>query len=387
MPGNVFGKRSSTAFVQPWAATLGVGKAIFDYYDSQGDKTLSADTVVPSLLDGPMVVRRYNNLTLDASTGNVTLTTQNRCRGLMLLIDGNLTLQRSGSYAASISMTARGARGHAGMGLYDMLIPDSIDLQGQGFSYADVLKRIRQKGWAVIDRWLWDEWGKIAGVTATAWTGGTVLLTASGCGGASAVNGVVSSGVGGAGPTGTAGVSGGTGGGGGGGAYHAGSFGSALAGPGAPGRPWGGGAGVGGAYDGAGNTIASYPPDQYGGPGGAGALYSGSSGGGAGNPEGPAAGGGSAGQPGTGGSLIIVVRGNVSVAAGCVLSANGSAGGAGSGGGGGSGGGHVSIVYGGSYTNSGTVAANGGAGGAGSYSGGAGGAGSVVTKTFTQMGW
>jgi len=42
----------------------------------------------------------------------------------------------------------------------------------------------------------------------------------------------------------------------------------------------------------------------------------------------------------------------------------------------------------GHYANAGTVQAAGGSGGAGPYgNGGAGGAGSVVTKTFTQMGW
>lgn len=404
MPDNVFGKRLSTALVQPWAATLGVGKTIFDYYDSQGDKTLSADTIIPSLRDGPMVVRRYNNLTLDASTGNVTLTTQYRCQGLLLLIDGNLTLQCSGSYVASISMTARGARGHAGMGLYDVSIPASIDLQGEGFLFADVLKRIRQNGWAVIDRWLWDSWGKIAGVKATAWTGVTVLLSASGCG-AGALNAVATSDIPGGqshGNNGAAGTNGGCGGGGGGGASY--SF--EHGGKGGSGRPWGGGSGGSAMSH---NFTTQLRPhgyvlnaDDFGGSGGDGGLNQGdihSTLHGAGNPPGRILGSDTQvvwAQSGTGGVLIIVCKGNVTIGAGCVIQADGVSGGSGGSGniwkcgGGSSGGGHVSVVCNGAYTNNGTVRASGGPATSGTSSGmmgGAGGAGSVVTKSFAQMGW
>ena len=381
---NVFAPaRKAGTTNQPWVATLGVGKTIFDYYDSQGDKTLSADTVVPSLLDGPMVVRRYNNLTLNASTGNVTLTTQNRCRGLMLLIDGNLTLQRSGSYAASISMTARGARGHAGMGLYDMLIPDSIVLQGQGFPRTEVLKKLRTEGWAICDRWLWDEWGKIAGVKATAWTGGTVLLSASGCGAGAPGAGVTGTGSVAA-VTGIAGVNGAPGGGGKG--YIQANAGVCIIGRSGAARPWGGGAGTAGIHSGIGGVVPD--ADDYGGPGSS-ATGNAGGGGGAGNPGGYPIPAGVAGGDGTGGVLIIVCKGNIIVNAGCIIQSDGMSGGnaTGGSGGGGSGGGHVSVIYGGTHTNNGTGRANGGAGGTGMYAGGSGGAGSVVTKTFAQMGW
>jgi hypothetical protein len=47
----------------------------------------------------------------------------------------------------------------------------------------------------------------------------------------------------------------------------------------------------------------------------------------------------------------------------------------------------VSLIYGSTCTNNGTIQSAGGAGGVGSYiNGGSGGAGSVITKTFAQMG-
>ena len=51
-----------------------------------------------------------------------------------------------------ISMTARGARGHAGMGLYDVLIPDSIKLESSCIAKRDVLAKLRTQGYAICDR-------------------------------------------------------------------------------------------------------------------------------------------------------------------------------------------------------------------------------------------
>ena len=378
--------------VQPWIADVAIGKGIFDFYDSLGDVTISADTNIPSVLDGPMVVRKYRDLTINAAANNVTLTTTNRCRGLMLLVEGNLLMQRTASYVPRISMTGRGARGHAGMGQYDFSIPASIQLSGKGWSKADALKMIQEQGYAICDHWLWDDWGKVNGVSAAAWTPGTVLLTASGCGVFPAQYEVTTYSVG---TTGAAGANGGCGSGGSGGlfttTYRARNGGG-------HGNPWGGGAGGGGLIaSGGGLSKLSYA-DHYGGKGGDGEYNTSVNnvcGGGAGNPGGKGFSAASDGQDGTGGLLVIIVKGAVTLNAGAVIDADGMPGGNVAAGqqyaaGGGSGGGHVSIITLGTLTNSGTIRANGGAGGAGGAQGtvgGSGGAGQVVTKTFGQMGW
>jgi hypothetical protein len=368
--------------VQPWISTLGVGKSIFDYYDSHGDVVSSAAISIPSVQDGPGVVARYKNLTL-----NHVLTTTNRCRSLTVLVDGDLTIKSGGG----ISMTARGARGNAAMGMYDGYIPASIDLVSKYLRLADVLQYVRDNAIDLTDRWFWDDMAKVMGVTATFNQGGAlVLLTASGCGSPAVpiVNG---------GTTGAAGTNGGTGSGGCGNfAYY--SSGNRPA----KGRPWGGGPGSGGSI--ATNSYgADILVDDYGGCGGSGYCSVGNgsgsgAGAGAGNPSGTGMVAGSAiitpATDGTGGILRVIVKGTVTINSGGIIQADGSTGGSVPsaanyyGGGGGSGGGHVSLIFSNTFTQSGTIRANGGAGGtASSYPGGAGGAGSVVTKTFIEMGW
>lgn len=366
--------------IQPWINTLAVGKGIFDYYDPLGDVTSMSAMSVPSFLDGPGAVVRYNNLTLSH-----LLTTTNRCRSLTVLVDGNLTINSGGG----ISMTARGARGHAGYGLYDVYIPNELVLSSKVMSLDDVLLYIRKNGIDIADRWFWDEWSKYVGVSAV-FSQGTALalMLASGCGAGGSGQYAISYGTYAAGLGGSAGTSGGTGGGGGGGSCYSGVVSSAPSG-----CPWGGGAGSGG--------LAQYYPahgaDMYGGVGGAhGGQGGNAAGGGAGNPGGAGSAGGSTnGRMGTGGRLTVIVKGNITINTGGLIQADGSQGGDAPGTntsapGAGSGGGHVSLIYGGTYTNNGTVRANGGppgSAGVNSAAGGAGGAGSVVTKTFTQMGW
>jgi len=193
---------------------------------------------------------------------------------------------------------------------------------------------------------------------------------------------------------GSAGTSGGTGGGGAGGQTNV--NGAGAAGTSFSGGPGGGGAA--GAFTGSSGVTGGTANGGAGGTGGTSNLYSnsGGGGGGAGNPGGPRgersaadAGGtarATAGANGTGGILIILVEGSITINSGAVISADGANGGNSdnpspnhSGGGGGSGGGSVTIV-GQSYSNSGTVRANGGSGGLGydgGNNGGAGGAGSV----------
>lgn len=174
------------------------------------------------------------------------------------------------------------------------------------------------------------------------------------------------------------------------------------------GCPYSGGSGSGGCYYSGWSLMCAFPlQSQYSGPGGKGGVWygpgidhidptqkcNGWGGGGAGNPGGTGAvSAGVSGGNGSGGKLVIVCFGNVTVQGGGKIEASGTDGGGSSnyGGGGGSGGGHISLIYSGSYTNSGTVQAVGGIGGdpgSSSTKGGSGGAGSVVTKTFNDMGW
>jgi hypothetical protein len=95
---------------------------------------------------------------------------------------------------------------------------------------------------------------------------------------------------------------------------------------------------------------------------------------------------------GTGGLLILIVRGNLEIGPNGSIPANGSAGNdlgfspASGGGGGGSGGGVLYVYYGGTLTNNGAVTANGGNGGTGPNTGGAGGAGTaIISKLNTAF--
>ena len=66
---------------------------------ADGNVTISADTELGTTEDGDILVKNYGNLTIDATK---TLTVDNRCRGLVLFVDGNLVVN------GTISMTARG---------------------------------------------------------------------------------------------------------------------------------------------------------------------------------------------------------------------------------------------------------------------------------------
>lgn len=110
---------------------------------------------------------------------------------------------------------------------------------------------------------------------------------------------------------------------------------------------------------------------QYGTGGGAGAYNGGSAPGGGGAAEdGNSPGSGSTGDGYPGGAIFVFVKGRVAINATGSITANGGNGGAGrqgngpSGGGGGGGGGIVVVVHNGDYENAGSVAANGGHGGA-----------------------
>lgn len=204
------------------------------------------------------------------------------------------------------------------------------------------------------------------------------------------------------GTTGTPGSSGGTGGGGA-GAAKRGSTGGPVttSGAGGAGTSSSGGSGGGAIIQNPSGTAPS--GSSIGGAGGfgvGGGDSQASAGGGAGNPGGLHGGHSSTtdGEDGTGGVLIILVRGHVTISASALIQADGLHGGGRSTGvlgarcvgGGGSGGGRVIVIYGGSLTYNGTVRADGGAGGVGvgpngGAPGGAGGAGTATLDVVSLL--
>ena len=280
-----------------------------------------------STQDGPPVIKNFSSLFISRS---VVVSPTNRCRGMLIFVDGDATI------SGSISMTARGARFTGSDASFTTINPPYLGdyWSTQLFPSASYLSRVFAVG---------ASGGPAGGATSAGGTGGTGILGRSGGGGGGGGSGPSGGGVGAAGTS----FSGGSGGG-------------------------GGGPTVGGSANG------------FGGRGGIGSNFGA---GGAGNPGGtsPA---GNAGATGTGGLLILIVRGNLKIGPNGSIVTNGSAGGnfAGSpsqsGGGGGSGGGVIYVYYGGTLTNNGTIVSNGGSGGTAgptnSYAGGAGGAGTAI---------
>jgi len=280
-----------------------------------------------STQDGVPVIKNFSNLFISRS---VVISPTNRCRGMLIFVDGDATI------SGSISMTARGAKFTGSEASFSVLNPPYLGdyWSTQLFPSSSYLSRVFAVGAS----------GGI-GVYGAGVTGFTGTLGRSGGGG---------SGAGISGPNQRLGGNGGTstsfsGGSGGGGSFEGGDVG-----------------GVGRNFGGAGGA-AGY---NYGG-------------GGAGNPGGGPSLYGTVGQAGTGGLLIIIVRGNLKIGPNGSIVTNGSNGGNGAGyaAGGGSGGGVLYIYYGGTLTNTGTITSNGGAGGTSSPStlnGGAGGAGTAI---------
>ena len=277
-----------------------------------------------STQDGVPVIKNFSSLFISRS---VVISPTNRCRGMLIFVDGDATI------SGSISMTGRGARFTGSEASFQVINPPYLGdyWSTQLFPSASYLSRVFAVGAA----------GAAAPATSAVGTvGSTGILGRAGGGG-----------------------SGGGAPGGGGGAGSAGTS-------------FSGGSGGGGAAG-----VAGSAARLFGGSGGAG-LVSGPtfSGGGSGNPNGT---GGTAVGEGTGGLLILIVRGNLRIGPNGSINVNGitgnTAGAPGTlGGGGGSGGGILYIYYGGTLTNNGTVTANGGSGGSGAVAGGAGGAGTAI---------
>ena len=293
-----------------------------------------------STVDGPPVIKNFSTLFVSRS---VTISPTNRCRGLLIFVDGDATI------SGSITMTARGAK-----------------FTGSDASFT-----------TVNPPYLGDYWN------TQLFPSSSYLSRVFAVGAAAGAAGPAPNSTGGVGATGILGRSGG--GGGGGGQASAGGAGSA-------GTSFSGGSGGGGGGPSGGTNGFAF--------GGQGGPSLGYGGGGAGNPGGstvsptPSVTGGN----GTGGLLILIVRGNLKIGPNGSIVSNGIAGGNGiagfsSAGGGGSGGGVIYVYYGGTLTNNGTVTANGGPGGLagtptapGTNQGGSGGAGtSILQKLNTAF--
>ena len=331
---------------------------------------------------GDMVIRAYRDLVIDEG---VIVTPENPCKGLYIYCDGDCIIN------GTLSMTARGAK---------------FDPQGEGFgckpkceaflnvtfSYPytaeqleDYIRRyiqsIAENG---IPQAVWPSYiinniyeipaneEDLAVVPAVGASGGaSKTSTANGNNGSDGINRQA--------------------GGGGGGACKKASSGATTSGAGGNGTACSGGAGGGAASNAGTSSVTAENGSSIGGKGGNAArggnwTYAG---GGAGNPGGiKSVYDGSAtvdnGGLGTGGLIILVVRGNLTLGANGKIESKGSGGGqaVNGQGGGGSGGGSINIFYGGTYTKTGQVLATGGTGGAGGNgnAGGKGGDGCITEQ-------
>jgi len=368
-------------------------------FNSSGTTSLTVTNKNGSF-DGDMMVRQHTSFTLNSGH---SYTVDQPCRGLVIFATGDVTIN------GTLDMTARGAYADTvdNSTNPNSNIPANVPANGLIWKFAGPGSRSLSAGPTDLDgagppsgailTWLSEH---NLGIDGT--TGSEIRLSRQGAAGGAGAAG--SPNVGRPGSNGTAGTNTvssdlytmqtGGGGGGGNGAWS----GSVPAGSGSFGSCFGGGSGGGGNRSE--NPLdAGMNATEWGGAGGFGdngGSFNFCGAGGAGNPGGAAnegAGTASPGEAGTGGLVVIVAKGNVTVGPGGSITANGKNGGNASGhpdpnrvesAGGGSGGGIILIAHGGTYTNNGSVTANGGSGGtAPSNSGGAGGNGAIRTIPIT----
>lgn len=336
---------------------------------TDGDLSTSGNVSLTSTTDSDMIVKNYNNLTINSGH---TVTTSNRCKGLLVYVKGNCTI------SGTLTMTDRGANVDAAAAGVD-----SAGLRIRRFKTGETETNTSSNllagcGTAAIDaennQPSINGNGKVWAISRAGAAGSTVKGIGN--------NGANNIQVPGAGASGTTGQSGGGGAAGG----WSGNGWVAAGGEGSAGTCFSGGTGGGGAADRNRNS-AGANGGANGGQGGAAdasePAYADASGG-AGNPGGTGAGAGRTGQSGTGGLLILIVKGNLTITASGIISSNGKSNNASAGTscGGSSGGGNILVLYAGTLTNSGTIQANGGAASTGSTANGAaGGAGSIQGPT------
>ena len=280
-----------------------------------------------STQDGAPVVKNFSSLFISRS---VVVSPTIRCRGLLIFVDGDATI------SGSLRMTGRGASATGVDASFTTINPPYLGdyWSAQLFPSASYLSRVFAVGAAGAPA---GPAGSLPGVAGSAGILGRSGGGGSGGGGALTVSG------------------------------GAGSVGTSFSG--------GSGGGAGGSNSAGGGAVS------FGGVGGAGSVAA--AGGGAGNPAGV---NGVVVGEGTGGLLILIVRGNLRIGPNGSIAANGITGNgstsSSNGTGGGSGGGILYVYYGGTLTNNGTATASGGVGGsatpATSGLGGAGGAGTAI---------
>ena len=283
-----------------------------------------------STQDGVPVVKNFSSLFISRS---VVLSPTNRCKGMLIFVDGDATI------SGSITMTARGASATGADASFSVLNPPYLGdyWSAQLFPSSSYLSRV----FAV---------GANGGASASL-PGSTGVNGRSGGGGAGS------------------------------------NFGTTPSSTGGNGTSFSGGAG--GAGSGTSPAIVGGNGSPIGGAGGNG---SGGGAGGAGNPGGSGGAVAAAGE-GTGGLLILIVRGNLKIGPNGSITANGVSGGSaspsplgGGGGGGGSGGGIIYVYYGDTLTNNGTVVSSGGPRGSGGNNAADGGAGTaIISKLNTAF--
>ena len=309
--GNMKVSHLST-FVLPVINYFGTG--------ADGDVTYSANTNFTSTLNGAAVVMNYKSLIVNSG---VTLTTSNRCRGLVIYVQGDCTIN------GTVTMSAKGCTS-AGQDIF-------ISRGASSASWSDLPAEIIRSF-------------RIPALGAALGAAGAGGATGGGGGGGAGYNGAAgSSFAGGAG--GGGGSSGGSGGSAGTGHGGVGGTGQASNNAGGYGGGGSGGGSVNIAYVTQGTWSAGYSIVASGGAGGGGGAYVGGSpaggggGGGAGGAGGPGGSyngigtSGAAGAAGSGGLIIFMVGGTLTLGASSIISSNGTAGGGGGGGNGGGGGG------------------------------------------------
>lgn len=311
--------------------------------------------------DGPTIIKYFRNLYIPQ---NITVSTSVRNKGLVLFIDGDATIN------GTLTMTSRGAYASGANLSIDYKNADLLVNSPKYASYSYNIYKDGGSGGPSVSR---SNNGYVHGITGT--NGSNYS-----CGG------------------------------GGSGAVARGFDGKAYSGSGSAGTSYSGGSGGGGcAFRGLPSATSGSGVVNCG-PGGN--AYASTTdvntnptvaGGGAGNNAGSGAAQGISGYStaatnGTGGLLILVVRGSLIIGSTGIISSNGSPGGGAFGGngtnfglhasGGGSGGGTITLLYSKKFINSGSVTVNGGLGGTSSGAlyngiGGNGGVGSIrISKVF-----
>ena len=321
--------------------------------------------------DGDMVVKQYTSMTIN--TGD-TVTTDQPCRGLMILVQGDCTIN------GTLSMTGRG--GYSNPTTNGGSDSNNVDANGLRMPFATSGGSSTLTASNTLFNGCGNDARSVLGNFKTISSSGDIItLSRQGANGGSAPGSQQNNGA--------AGSNGGTGQTGGGGAGARGW--NAPTGSGSYGSCFAGGSGGGGSN---GNSEAASSGSAWAGPGGNAATdHSAATSGGVGNPAGSndtTSGSANNSDNGVGGLIILIVGGNLTIGSNGSIVANGNNSGNCSGGnqwhgsGGAAGGGNIVIVHRGSYTNNGSVTANGGTSGTvASYQysrrGGNGGNGSVQT--------